>query len=245
MIRMKPYLVGIALLVSVTFIAPPTVHAQSHLITQIESLIEELSFKQADDPYSREVIKIAEEIIKKQKAILKGDKPFVVEFWNSEEELVIYEDEMSATYGVFRITFAVTAGNNDIFIPGTLSAIDSGAGVVFSVVGKPNAQITSDFDSNAEREDDYYVVREGETEEFDVIVVVDPSVTARYSMILKQINYSMEASAPHTSLALNKQFRTKQIKIPNGKPTGTAAVMDAVEDQFYAIVDTVRGALKL
>ncbi len=100
----------------------------------------------------------------------------------------------NATIGTFNIEFKVTAIEGDYYIKRFASTTTdaSNGGVQFEIVGGNDIDSVTASLSSSAREDGNgtYVVRDGRTETFTLLVTVDPTVAGQYAVGLEHIIFS-------------------------------------------------------
>lgn len=97
--------------------------------------------------------------------------------------------------GDFEIEFEATAIDGDVYIAKTTG--QSGQeGVIYGVEGNKDAKVSSAITSMAEEVAGYYVVREGESEEFSLNVWVEAVTSGNYKVVLKGLNYRSGVAMP-------------------------------------------------
>ena len=107
-------------------------------------------------------------------------------------------------YARFEITFMVEAFGEDIYIP-----VDGDDAFTYRIENASNGSVVTDADSestlitsSADEEDDYFVVREGDEEEFRVVVNFNPEAAdeeASYRMQLLTLRFNDSTDPPDDS----------------------------------------------
>ena len=136
----------------------------------------------------------------------------------------------SDSFGTFTLKFSVTAKGDDVYVPKTVEALDSGSaanantGVVVLTdlsASTASAGVTVSMSTTADSSNsDFYVVREGDTETFTVSVRIDPSATGFYQVGLDKVRFSAANSGFGSiqTLDINEsqsQFQTNPVSISN------------------------------
>ncbi len=130
------------------------------------------------------------------------------------------------------IEFQVTAIDRDIYIPKKAArGTDKTAGINFRMhnAGVPAGAVTDGkaevafITLNADEEGEYFIVREGETEEFDVNVWYEPSTPVAVGLTLLSLNWNTAPSAPNTFTKFEPlaKFMTEAVIVPPFDALGT------------------------
>lgn len=122
----------------------------------------------------------------------------------------------NSTTGVYTIAFDVTAIEGDYYVKRTAStSVDTTTGGVgFSINGGSDFTTVSATLSSTAKESlsGVYVVREGETETFTLMVVLDPTIAGMYNVGLTNIVYSTNTTgitgSESYALTPSQKFRT-------------------------------------
>jgi hypothetical protein len=138
--------------------------------------------------------------------------------------LTYNSNDTTASYGTFTLKFAVTASGDDVYVPKTValdSASSTYAGVHIvntgdSFSGDATASLTSTAKSYS---NDFYVIRDGDTETFTVSATLNPDTAGAYQLGLDAVQYSAAGTDLNSLQVLdtdqNKaQFRTDPLYIP-------------------------------
>jgi hypothetical protein len=143
---------------------------------------------------------------------------------------VYNENHVDASYGTFTLKFKVTANGDDVYIPKTVQALDSGdtpnanTGVVVLTdlnASTTSSGITASMTTTAESDNsDFYVVRDGDTETFTVLVTINPTATGDYQVGLDKIRFSTVDTGFGSIQTLDvdqnaSQFHTDSVNIRN------------------------------
>jgi hypothetical protein len=128
--------------------------------------------------------------------------------------------------GEFIIKFEVTATDSDVYVPRTAGRDFTNSksnGVNFGVYNATYIDVTTGsttqtLTSTADIEGAYFVVQEGETETFTVIVNFDPATPGFYRVGLKSLNWKSKVTVPDISINTRTvfdpvAFRTKVLAI--------------------------------
>lgn len=110
----------------------------------------------------------------------------IVELITSDTEAS--SDNMAAT---FEFTFEVTAVGNDVYIPNRAGTENTGTGFFFrnAETGSMSGSLSFLVDTTADEDGGEYVVSEGDTETFTIIVDFTPTYTGVYSLEMYELRY--------------------------------------------------------
>ncbi len=137
----------------------------------------------------------------------------------------------SGNIGDFTIEIEVTAIDSDIYIPNTITE-NLTSGISYAVLGPVGASVSAAFSSLAEKQNNYYLIREGETERIEANVWVDAKVPGDYKVELTQILYKKSESGALVSFELDNDFSTPYVRLltstPTPKPTPTPTTTPVV-----------------
>jgi peptidoglycan hydrolase-like protein with peptidoglycan-binding domain len=107
---------------------------------------------------------------------------------------------VDSSFGTFTLKFSVTADGDDVYIPKTVEALDSGTApdahtgvvVLTDLSSSPASGVqTVSLSSTADTYNtDFYVVHEGDTETFTVIVTINPTTAGFYQVGLDKVRFS-------------------------------------------------------
>lgn len=125
--------------------------------------------------------------------------------------------DASGKYGTFTIVFEVDAIDADWYIPASAAMSGNAVGAIFAVQGGSvsTTSVASLLQSSADKVGNYFIAREGETEEFTLTVTVSPAFSGDYSVALTQLNMAGTASVPTHSVRVGAEedFETDSISI--------------------------------
>jgi peptidoglycan hydrolase-like protein with peptidoglycan-binding domain len=133
-------------------------------------------------------------------------------------------DTAANSYGTYTITFNVTAFEDDIYIrnaaASTTPTVGAAVGIYYDIEGTTWTAGTESVivSSTADLSGNYFVVDEGETEEFTLTVTLNPATAGTYSVELDAIGHARTAVASTniTTVDQNDQrFETNAVYIPS------------------------------
>ncbi|MBP6860114.1 MAG: peptidoglycan-binding protein [Candidatus Pacebacteria bacterium] len=121
--------------------------------------------------------------------------------------------------GTFTITFEVTAIGSDVYIPRSANTTGT-PGVLYRVVGSSaaSAQKSAVLDSSGDSSGADYIVDEADSEEFDLTVIVTPTVTGEYSVTADKLFYRTTSGGALSSVTL-ADFETDDVLLTVGGGT--------------------------
>lgn len=108
----------------------------------------------------------------------------------------------SSSYAEYKMQVRVTASGEDIWVPLTIGAASSTAGMSYSVlnsdgagtgIGTPTASIT--HITGGTRDGAYVKVADGESATFETVVTVDPTVAGQYRLQINAIGYNVTGAS--------------------------------------------------
>ncbi len=147
--------------------------------------------------------------------------------------------------GDFTVEFSVVAHDQDVYIKNTTAQSPKSAGVTYIVDGPDKENVTAAMSSLAEKDGEYYVVREGEIEDFEVNVWAKPTVTGQYRMSLANLQYSETRGGAVQSMVFTPvtEFRTPYIAIIGGVVTIASYTLADVKAVTKKTVDPIPTAI--
>ncbi|HEX5774989.1 MAG TPA: peptidoglycan-binding domain-containing protein [Candidatus Paceibacterota bacterium] len=158
-------------------------------------------------------------------------------------EPVDTDADASGKYATYTVTFDVEAIDTTWYIPATAALSGDAAGLLFSVQGGPTlgASIASLVQSSADKSGNYFVVREGETEEFTLTVTLAPAAVGEYSIALTRINMEESASVPTNSVSVKGRdgFETDGVFLEASAPVGVSGTI--TDGTFTTATPTITG----
>lgn len=147
-----------------------------------------------------------------------------VEAVSTSETVTTPGSTASDTYATYTIKFDVTALEDDAYIADLAASTSAaGNGAEFTIIGGtyagPAASVTltstADLDTTG---DDYFLVREGDTETFTLTVTLNPTTAGTFGVRLTEINFNDTAADGDTTFTVdsnNADFRTDNVYIAN------------------------------
>lgn len=141
--------------------------------------------------------------------------------------VTVNSNNASSSYATFTLKLDVTATGDDVYVPRAIAVNDETATTTagFRVITMGDTAYTGEtsavVSSSAKRyNDDFFVVREGDTETFTVSVVLNPDAAGYYQVGLDYVQFSPTgdslASLQKLDVNQNKsQFRTDPVYVPN------------------------------
>ncbi len=142
-----------------------------------------------------------------------------VEPVSTSQSVVTPGSDATATYGTYTIKFDVTAIEDDAYIATTTSTTGT-VGVTYAIDGTTyTGTTTALLTSSADTDTGYYVVGEGDTEEFTLTVTLDPASAGTFEVDLSSIRFNNAASFTGASTLTidtnNSDYQTDPIYIAN------------------------------
>lgn len=147
-----------------------------------------------------------------------------VEAVSTSESVTTPGDTSSSTYATYTIKFDVTALEEDAYVADLAASTSAaGNGAEFVIIGDtyagPAASVsltsTADLDTTG---DDYFLVREGETETFTLTVTLNPTTAGTFGVRLSEVNFNDTAADGDTTFTVDSNasdFRTDNVYIAN------------------------------
>jgi len=127
-------------------------------------------------------------------------------------------DSAGGELGLYKMTFDVTAFENDIYVPtgatnatssvtkdkGVVYTMEDSTGVAMMLNGAGLASTSAVYSSTATKSGNYYVINQGETKTFTLDITFTPTATGYYTAQLYGVNYKAgsEAAADTMQLAI-------------------------------------------
>ena len=127
----------------------------------------------------------------------------MIEAVDSETNVIVDDESLENNKGEFILQFDVTAVDTNMYIQKTAARGAKAAGANYRIIGSDGKAVaagtaTGGLSSSADLDGDYYVIEEGETESFSLMVVYDPATTGFYKMGLIRVNWNDTAAASDT-----------------------------------------------
>jgi len=151
--------------------------------------------------------------------VVTPDKP-MIEYVDEETSLIVDAASSTNNKGEFILQFDVTAVDSDMYVPKTAARGVKVAGANYRIIGSDGKAVaagtaTGGLSSSADVDGDYYVVQEGETESFSLMVVYNPLTAGFYKLGLTRVNWNDTMAAPDMKLpaAPAADFETDNINI--------------------------------
>jgi len=142
-----------------------------------------------------------------------------VEAISTSQSVVTPGSNASDTYGTYTIRFDVEAIDEDAYI-GTTVAESGTVGATYNINGNSfSGSQTAVLSSTADTSGGFYVVDEGDSETFTLLVTLNPSTARTFSVELDSIRFNESASFTGSTVfnidASNQNFETDPIYIAN------------------------------
>lgn len=139
-----------------------------------------------------------------------GDEHTLLTAGLSVEEAPTVDSDSEDGVGTFTFEIELTAFEEDVTI--ATSSTASGSGFDFSVVGG-TATSSITVQSDADIEGANYVVEEGSTESFTVVVSVDPAASGSFYVILNDVHYEVDGDAAVHTFQPQSEYDTPAVSI--------------------------------
>jgi peptidoglycan hydrolase-like protein with peptidoglycan-binding domain len=125
-------------------------------------------------------------------------------------------DSAGGELGLYKMTFDVTAFENDIYVPtgatNATSSVTTDKGVVYTMEGSTGvammlngaglASTSAVYSSTATKSGNYYVINQGETKTFTLDITFTPTATGYYTAQLYGVNYKAGSAAAADTMQL-------------------------------------------
>lgn len=125
-------------------------------------------------------------------------------------------DTAGGEQGTYTAVFELTAFGDDMYVPvdatiatssvttsaGTIYAIENSAGTQLMLNGAGLASTTAVVSSDADKDGNYFIVRDGETKKFTLQVTFTPDADGFYRLQMYGVNYNVAAAANADTMQL-------------------------------------------
>ncbi len=143
--------------------------------------------------------------------------------------------------GDFTIEFSVTAADEAVYIKKNAAQTSKNVGVQFTVDGPSEEGVSSAMSSLASTEGLYYVVDEGETEEFEVNTWIKSTVAGAYRVTLDNLQYQTSPSGKVNQIAFSPaaDYRTPYVYLTGASSTTNGTLNMFVNGKLLKTVKDV------
>lgn len=168
---------------------------------------------------------------------VETEVPLAINYLDDEADAIVFD---RGSVGEFAVSFEVTAGDQAVWFKRTPQASgQKSTGVQYVIDGPSDGQVAATLLSTGEQEGEYYVVREGESEEFELVVTVTPAVAGLYRVGVIGLQYAYAPSETNMqvlqlSASDARGFRTDPLLLMTTATTTPVSSVVASVDAFTA-----------
>lgn len=119
----------------------------------------------------------------------------------------------------FSVEFELAANDQDVYVKNVIDKSAKNGGISYFIDGPSEAVLSATLNSSADLEGNYYLVQEGDSEDFIVTVVVEPAISGTYRLSLDSLHYSDSPDGAQKRFVFDSDYRTPSKSVVIASPT--------------------------